>query len=431
MMRNKFKSLICITSFALSPLSFAQVVNLNEAKVIEMALKRNEAMGISQAEIEIANSKIDAATSSLLPTLSIQAQVQKSSGRGNAAPNAYDWNERATIGVSQPIYTFGKISSAIDIAKVSQKISKSQALATKADIVNTARKLYYRVLFSSDILRVSKESFENANQNKKTLEKRVAYGRISRNDNLKMQADVASRKPLLIDSEKNLNIAKFDLMNFINIPESSELNLEVNSLRKVSLSEDDGLSTVENNIDIKILTENLKLSELAVDNERSNRMPTLSAFANFTPSNYKDGFLGDKIKDQKDLTFGVMFTFEWPFGGSLNDAVQIKKTQSRIAKLQLDMETRNQRVKLLKLYRQKESLERKLESELRAIELALSSYKVSLGAFATGGVSQLQLNDSELLLTNNKINYAGTKLELLNTMVDIQRIKTESSKRGE
>lgn len=430
-MKNKLKITSFVSAIIIGSSALGQVVYINEDKVIDMALKRNEAMGISQAEIEIANSRIDEATSSLLPSLSLQAQVQKSTGRGSIAPNAYDWNERASIGLTQPVYTFGKISSAIDIAKASKELSRSQARATKANIINTARKLYYRVLYSSDLLRVSKESFKNANQNKKTLEKRVSYGRISRNDNLKMQADVASRKPFLIDSEKNLNIAKFDLMNFINIPESSELKLEDDSLRSITLNNDDGISSVENNIDIKILTENFKLSELAVENERSNRLPTLSAFANFTPSNYKDGFLGDKIKDQKDLTFGLMFTFDWPFGGSKNDAVQIKKTQSRIAKLQLEQETRNQRVKLLKLYKQKSSLEKKLESELRAIELAQSSYKVSLGAFATGGVSQLQLNDSELLLTNNKINYAGTKLELLNTMLDIQRIKTESSKRSE
>lgn len=409
----------------------AEVLNLNEEKIIKMALERNEAMGISQAEIEAAQSRIEASISNLFPTLSVQAQIQKSSGEGSIAPNAYEWNERGSLSLTQPLYTFGRISNSIDIAKVSKEISRTKSLATEAEVKNTARKLYYRVLFSNDLLRASKESFKNANENKKTLEKRVSYGRISRNDNLKMQADIASRKPFLIDSEKNFNIAKYDLINFLAIPTDSEIQLEKKSLRDISIDEKKSEVNVIDNLKISILKENLKLYELSVKGEEANRMPTLSAFASFTPSNYKDGFLGDKIKVQEDLTFGVMFNFDWPFGGGKNDAVQIRKVESRIAKLQLDQEERNQRIQLLKLVKQKESLERKLVSEKKAVELALSSYKVSLGAFATGGVSQLQLNDSELLLTNNRINYAGTKLELLNTNVDIEKITTKNSRRGE
>ncbi|GEM_PF-3495431 len=409
----------------------AEVVSLNEEKVIAMALERNEAMGISQAEIEIAQSKIDSAVSNLFPTFAIQAQLTKTSGKGSILPYAYQWNERGSVSLSQPIYTFGRISSGIDIAKVSKEISKTKSLATKAEVKNIARKLYYRALFSNDLLRVSKESFKNANENKKTLEKRVSYGRISRNDNLKMQADIASRRPFLIDSEKNLRIAKFDLMNFLAIDEGSEIVLEKKSLQEVSIVNNTKDINVIDNLNITILKENLKLRDLSIENEKANRMPTLSAFASFTPSNYKDGFLGDKIKEQEDFAFGVMFNFEWPFGGGKNDAVQVRKVESRIARLQLDQEERNQRIQLRKLIKQKESLERKLESEKKAIDLALSSYKVSLGAFATGGVSQLQLNDSELLLTNNRINYAGTKLELLNTNIDIERIVTKNTGRGE
>uniref|UniRef100_UPI003565248A TolC family protein n=1 Tax=Halobacteriovorax sp. TaxID=2020862 RepID=UPI003565248A len=356
---------------------------------------------------------------------------RKSSGKGSVLPYGYQWNESGSVGITQPLYTFGRISSGIDIAKASKEISRTRSLATKAEVKNMARKLYYRVLFSHDLLNVSKESFKNANENKKTLEKRVSYGRISRNDNLKMQADIASRRPFLIDSEKNFKIAKYDLMNFLAINEGSEIILEKKSLREISVIDESNEVDVSDNLNISILKENLKLRQLSIEGEKANRMPTISAFASFAPSNYKDGFLGDKVKEQEDFTFGVMFNFDWPFGGSKNDAVQIRRVESRIAQLQLDQEERNQRVQLRKLIQQRESLERKLESEKKAIELALSSYKVSLGAFATGGVSQLQLNDSELLLTNNRINYAGTKLELLNTNVDIERVTTKKSGRGE
>uniref|UniRef100_UPI0035680E9C TolC family protein n=1 Tax=Halobacteriovorax sp. TaxID=2020862 RepID=UPI0035680E9C len=100
----------------------AEIVNLNEKKVIEMALERNESMGISQAEIEIAQSKIDASVSNLFPTFSLQAQIRKSSGKGSVLPYGYQWNESGSVGITQPLYTFGRISSGIDIAKASKEI---------------------------------------------------------------------------------------------------------------------------------------------------------------------------------------------------------------------------------------------------------------------------------------------------------------------
>ena len=63
----------------------------------------------------------------------------------------------------------------------------------------------------------------------------------------------------------------------------------------------------------------------------------------------------------------------------------------------------------------------KKDSLREAVSVASQSYKASLKSFSNGSISQTQLNDRELLLTNNKIAYAKNLLEIL--LIDNQ-IKT-------
>jgi len=126
-----------------------------------------------------------------------------------------------------------------------------------------------------------------------------------------------------------------------------------------------------------------------------------------------------------------MLSFDWDLGGSKNHEVAVKKIENKIAELQLKSGLRNTKSNFRILTRRYESLVSKLEAENEAVKLAEASYKVALSAFSTGAISQLQLNDSELLLTNNKRSLAGTGLSLLNTIADLDRLLFEGSERGE
>ncbi len=410
----------------------AEQYRLTEESVIELAVKRNEQIGIARQEIEQANEKLSSAYSNLFPVLSITAGVSKADGSGNFAPNAYDWRRNASIRLTQPIYTFGKISSGIDITKSAQKISELNSVVTTADVINTARKLYYVVLFNRDLVEITTQSYKNAVDNKNALEGRVSFGRISRNDNLKMQADLASRKPEMIVAKKNLETSILDLKNFLALSEDDKVKIihhynDKKEIQKVPPS----LSKLEETVDVKILKENVALSDLSIDLAKSQRLPDLALFGSYSPTTYRDSIDGDILKEQSDLTIGLSLTFDWDLGGSKNSEVAVKRSQAIVAKLQFDQVKRNIKTEYLKLEAEFDSLNERAKAEQEAVKLAASSYKVALSAFKTGGVSQLQLNDSEQLLTRNRLSLAQTKLRIKNTYSDMERLLTSDSSKQE
>ncbi|MDD0851528.1 TolC family protein [Halobacteriovorax sp. GB3] len=399
----------------------AQDLVLDEKAVIDLALKRNEAIGISKAELEIAKKKVDSAYSNLFPTMSASAILQKSKISGNISGSSDNWVDTGSLQVTQPLYTFGKISTAIDIAKVSKGLSRDKQLATKAEIENVSKKLFYSVLYAKELVKITNDSYQNALKNKQTLERRVSYGRISRNDNLKMQADLASRMPRLVDAKKNFELNKFELKNFLALESDFKVSgdLSNNQLEKKESPKSDSIDEIA---DVKILKKSLEISDLSVELSKAQRLPDLGAFASFSPTHLRNDAFGSEVANKEESAVGLSLTFDWPFGGSKNDAVEIKKIEKRVAALRLQEGKRSIKTQIDKINVQLESLKMKLDSEKRAVKLAESSYKVALGAFATGAVSQLQLNDSELLLTQNKLSLAGTLFEYMSVLSDLERL---------
>ena len=132
-----------IVLFGLASSVSAAQYKLSEQSVVELATKRNENVGIARQELEQARESLSSATSNLFPVLSISAGVSKNDGKGNIMPHGYDWNHNARVQLTQPLYTFGKISSGVDIAESASRIGELKTFVTKAEVENVARSVVY------------------------------------------------------------------------------------------------------------------------------------------------------------------------------------------------------------------------------------------------------------------------------------------------
>lgn len=133
---------------------------------------------------------------------------------------------------------------------------------------------------------------------------------------------------------------------------------------------------------------------------------------------------------QENISFGVKLVFDWPFGGEKANNVAISRIDTKIAELNVKSAKRELYNRYQDLLQQYQNLTEKLEASADASKLALSSYQVALSSFANGTVSQTQLNDSELLLTNNKINYVQNLLGLQLLLAEIDEISTKGIEGG-
>lgn len=397
---------------------------LKESDVIQMALERNEISAITKNQIEQAEIRIKQARSYMFPTLKANATWSKMYVLPEKRLPGGIETRSGEVSLTQPIYTFGRLSTGVELARLGNDITKNTAKATVAEIVKTAKQLYYSAAFNKNVLKIAQESLANANSNKSALNERVSFGRINQNDNIKMQADVASRKPLLYEATKGYESALQDLSSFLDIPVEQIQNIDANlaDTSREPLTE----KNVDHFVDVANAANQRKLSAAQEKLAKDDYMPTLSAFASYAPTNADLSLPGVLLTDT--AKFGLRLDFELPLGGTKIQERKIKSIDRANAELNLRRVRREAAKDQSSLIQQYMTLENKNKSIEEAVQLAERSYRVALRSFRNGSISQLQLNDSELLLTNNKIARAQNLLQMKLIRTELERLQTEGKR---
>ncbi len=395
---------------------------LSEAEVVRLALERNEINAISRNQLQQAELRLKKARSYLFPSLKANAVVQKLYiVPEKRLPGGIQINQ-GNITLTQPLYTFGRFSSGIEIATLDKDLTSNSVSATKAEITKTARQLYYNAVFHKHVLQIAEDSIANANRNKGALNERVSFGRINQNDNLKMQADVASRRPLELETRKNFEAALEELAYFLNYPIEELKNLEeLTKLSEIKVMKKD----IDDFVDVEAAQKSVRLAAAQRELAKSDYMPTLSAFASYNPAHTPTDVALPGVLLTDTAAFGVRLDFDLPLGGAKIYESKIQTIGAESALLNLQRIKREVTKQQTSLSRQYETLLEVRASLKNAVELAERAYRVALQSFRTGSVSQLQLNDSELLLTRNKISLAQNMLQMKVIETELERLQTE------
>ena len=419
-------SLAAITTAVISLNSLAQGTQvLSEAEIVRLALERNEINAISRNQLQQAELRLKKARSYLFPTLRANAVAQKLYiVPEKRLPGGIQINQ-GNITLTQPLYTFGRLKTGIELANLDKDLTSDSVSATKAEVVKTARQLYYNALFHKHVLQIAEDSITNANRNKGALNERVSFGRINQNDNLKMQADVASRRPLHLETKKNFEAALEELAYFLNYPLEGIQNLgELTKLDpKVPTKKD-----VDSFVDVEVAEKSVRLAAAQRELAKNEYMPTLSAFASYIPSHTPTDTNLPGVLLTDTAAIGIRLDFDFPLGGAKIYDSKIQTIGAESALLNLQRVKREVSKQQRSLSQQYETLLEVRTSLKNAVDLADRAYRVALQSFRTGNVSQLQLNDSELLLTRNKISLAQNTLQMKVIETELERLQTQGSR---
>ncbi len=417
---------LVVTLLAFSQVSWAQgLKGLTEADVVKLALERNEVNAITKNQIEQAENRYKKSRSYLFPTLKANASIQKFYILPEKRLPGGIRIDGAEFTLTQPLYTFGRLSSGVRMAELDKEMTLNSAKATVGEIQKAAKALFYSAAFNKYLLEIAQDSLKNANNNKKALEERVQFGRINQNDNIKMQADVAGREPLLYEAKKGYQAALEDLSYFLDTEVSSiqDIDPKVLDINPKDFSEVSATSLV----DVRNAAKQVEIAAAQETVAKRDYLPTVSAFASYMPKHTNLGASIPGVLMVDTAVIGIRMDMEIPVGGAKTYEKREKVLAKTNADLNLRRVTREVTKKQKSLIQQYEHLKEKRKSLRKAITLADRSYKVALASFKNGNVSQLQLNDSEMLLTSNKISYAQNLLSMKMIELDLERLQIQGN----
>lgn len=326
-----------------------------------------------------------------------------------APPDEFTFN----VGLTQNIYTFGRLYNAIKLAKVYEGIAQTGHEVIEADVKLEVSEAYFQVLFAKELVEVAGKALEQSEQTRDNLKAKFEQGLISEFDYLRSEVEASNRKPPYISAQNGVTLSEKNLKRLIGLDLSTPIvTTSQFSETPVELDLYEARTEALNNRQ-ELTLFNLK-SESAKRTYgiyRSDMLPSISGFSDYTwAGSEQTGFGGSGDLEWINFWTAGLRLYVPIFDGLRNYGrmKQAKATQmqAELDKLKLEdairLEVENKLITLGSIQAEFIAVRKAVEFAQRTVELAKLRFDNGLG-------TQLDVLDAETALILARQNQAEAR----------------------
>lgn len=407
----------------------SQVMRVDLDETISLALDTSEELKIKEGEIEKSQGVYREVRSRILPHATSETLWYNNMEYPLKAKSQYsDFAFDTGISGSQVLWSFGKFMYAVDSARKAADATVDNKEASRQDVIYTAKVSYYTCVLTRNALLISERSYANVLENQKLLEQRSYGGRSSKYEIIRMSADVSSRIPAVNEARTHFDAATETLRRIIDVDLDFNVELEGDFREHYDDFDYETLVTAMYTYEpsLQSLDKKIKSAEALVKSRYASFLPTVSAFASW---NHRGGSNEDCIfSDGKLVNYsaaGLKVSAPLWEGGEKEAQLSQAKADREIAIVRKRQVGKNLLLELKKAFLEYEQYKNNLKANIDAVDLAEKSFKQSQEMFASGQISITDLNNAELLLTNQRLNKETTLYSINTTLARIEKLVTE------
>ena len=414
----------------------SEILDLNLQQALIRAYDNNEMILIGQSKYAAARAGKNSARSYYLPTVSASADWQRYNDQpvmnlmGMKVPAKGKYEMGAGLTASMPLFTGGKIHFSNQMAEAGKKASESASRATCQEVEYYTKALYYQAITAGEKYSLSEESLRRVEEARKMARGDSRGGRLSRMDNISLNADVAMRKPELQLARRDLDLALKDLKLMIGLEDSQGIRL-VDKMEFVPRQWDEEnlqQKMIHQNPQLAALQQMIRLKQSQISLKKAQFSPDLAAFAAWNYSGTSDdSWVKNNAMDHTVLA-GIQVNMELFNGGK--HYYDLKQSEEELNQARL--EYRQAEKKLCKDLSQAileyETYCETYQQVLTAEKLARQAYQVVFETFGSGLASRADLNSAEQGLTGARKAVADVLLGVYVKEAEINKLTQSGGK---
>lgn len=429
------RTLKCMVLGALSAISmpatmFAQTVDLNLQKAIEIALAENPTIKIADKDIRLKEIADKEAWQSLLPTVSSQLALQHSiKVAAIKTPNGEfkmgkDGTTTATGGItlSLPIYA-PAVYQNMKLTKDDILLAQEKARSSRLSLVNQVTKAYYAALLAKDSRDVIQRSYDVSKENFDVVDKKFQVGKVSEYDKISAEVQMRSMNSSVTSAQTGLELAILQLKVLMGI--NTDLDIVINDSLKayensVTLANtESNTNEIENNSSLRQIDMNMGLLKRTDKILHTNFLPTIGMQISGMYQSYSNddwNVFGYKYSPSSTLSISVNIPIFTASNWTKLKSSKIKMEQLSDTRVntvrQLNMAAQSYRKNMLTSIS-------KLESDRQAVMQADKAVSISAKRYDVGKGTILELNQSETALTQAELTYHQSIFDFLTNKADL------------
>ena len=327
-------------------------------------------------------------------------------------------NFETSLQLTQTLFS-SAVFRGIGASQIYLNLAKEDLRNKVSETVLNVQEAFYGVLLTKELLKITEESFKNAQDNLVTVKAMYNQGLVAEFDKLQAEVQVENIRPVVSQMQNNLLNAKNALKIVIGIDQQTEIDVvgEFSFDKMQNLEEEDLVQqAVHSNYGVKTLMLKEEVDEALVDLDRAEFWPTLAAFGNYTYAGASDKW---NFQNYSSLTVGLNLSINLFSGGQTKSRIEqstitYMQTQEQLNQFKDLIETQV-KAKLLEIQR----VTALLDAQERNINLAQRSYEIAVIKYKEGTATQIEVQNTDLALKQAKINklqslhsYMITKFEL-------------------
>lgn len=303
-----------------------------------------------------------------------------------------------SLTLNQPIFGVNNTKWNRRIEPVKYNEAKAAFVTATEEVTMKTIQYFFNLLLARENVNIAKQNLQNAKRLYDIANERKKMGQVSESDLLRLKLSAINAQSTLTDNESSLNSNMFQLKTFLNINDSTAIDLAIpEKLPEVSIRYADVLDkALENNSFALNIRRRQLESDYAVAKAKGNlRSIKLTASVGYSGiSNDRIRYAYNDLKNNTIVSIGFSVPIlDW---GKRRGEVKVAESNREVteSKLRQEQQTFNQDIFLLVEHFNNQSKQLELASE--ADSIAQRRYKTSIETFMIGKINTLDLNDAQV-----------------------------------
>lgn len=332
------------------------------------------------------------------------------------------------LNLVQPLYVGGKVMTAIDIAEIYEKLSRTTLELREDEVKVIVKKAFYNVLMLEEAVRVILVVKDDADRNLKNIENMYEAGLVSEYDLIKARVRVRSIEPDIIALKNNLVIAKNYLKSTLGMDLSEEIEVDGEFSENVVVDTDNYKErALDSKRELKLLGFQKEMYEKNVTIQKGDYLPSVFALGNYTFQSQNDEF-GDTFEKNYGVhsaSVGLMAQINLFDGFGKKARVDKANVELRKAELELQKSRRLIELQAEQTYRAIVEARDEIKARNEAILESEKALKISEVRFNNGLGTQLEVIDAQTSLEQARLN----KIQAIHKLI-VAKIEFEFATNG-
>jgi outer membrane protein TolC len=403
-----------------------KLMTLKEA--VEMAVSNSDAASLAKAKVETSKLELDVTKNNRYPSVKASGQYLRLSSahidsniKSNSEPSTepakplkVDQLMLGQVNASMPLFNGFKLTNTI---KESESIYKAETFSekhSKEQIGLEVVELFANLYKAQQMVDLIEDNLKSADQRVKDFTAMEENGLIARNDLLKAQLQQSNVQLSLDNAKKNTAIANHKLTTLLKLPETTEVEIDIEAVKRDMASSQGNSGQGERN-DLKSLELKKQAAESGIKIAKANYYPSLSLTGGYIAFDLNNVLT---VTNAMNVGVGVSYDLSNIFKNSKN--VKLAKSrmkETEIAVSQLNDEIREEVFQAQQNYvlSQKQSL-----VYAKAVEQATENYRIVKDKYDNSLSDTNDLLEADYEQLQAKINQALSKADVAQKYYELQ-----------